>query len=860
MLAVGKVHANLPSVFTPLVGRDLEIKAASTLLLREDVRTLTLTGTGGIGKTRLAIQIATELSPAFAEGVCFISLASIGDPAQVMPAIARALELREDLDSSLQEQLQDYLRDQRLLLLLDNFEQVIAAAPMLNDLLAACSALRLLVTSRVRLNTTNEQVFSIHPLALPDLARLPSSDALARVASVDLFLQRARQVQPGFKLTRANARTVAEICSRLDGLPLAVELAAARVNLLPPQALLKRLENRLSVLTSSSENHPSRHQTLRNTIQWSYDLLNADEQQLFRALSIFVDGFTLHAAEALCTHLHGSGGGVLDRLSSLLEKNLLRAPEQDEEDPRLSMLETIRAFGLEILETSGELETFQHAHMQYFLTITEEANAPTSGQPSAEQNRHLERELANLRAALQYSLAYGKQAATMDVALRLGTALSGFWTAYGYLREGKAFLEQALTECESTIDAIQVKALLASTRFALLFCEYKQAQHMLERCRAYYQAQDDTAQLAVVVWQLGWLAHLQFSHAQAHALYEEALALSEKVHNEKMKDIVRYHQAYLALSEGDYQQSRVLLEASLAYRRAIGTSVGIAAALGDLAQLLRLSSVTPPVEEMQRLLDESMIHARITGDRGLLMALQHGMAWVAFLRGKLDEADRLVNEVIAFYKEAGKLQSLGHYLELLARIYAAQGKRAEARTTFEESVVQALKQKDIDTMSSDLVELAHLAVEQQQYARAARLLGADEKIREAASLTIGPFGSLHHNHAVTIANAVLGRDNFELLWYEGRSLSPIEALAAGDSLPTHRKTALNKNITYPAGLTRREIDVLCLVAQGFTDAQVGEQLVISKRTVTTHLTSIYNKLQISSRSAATNFAVKNHLV
>jgi predicted ATPase/DNA-binding CsgD family transcriptional regulator len=860
MLAIGKVYANLPSVFTPLVGRDLEIKAASTLLLREDVRALTLTGTGGIGKTRLAIQIATELSPAFTEGVCFVSLAPISDPAQVMPAIARALELREDLDSSSQEQIQNYVRDQRLLLLLDNFEQVIAAAPMLNDLLAACSALRLLVTSRVRLHIPNEQVFRIHPLALPDLARLPSSDALARVASVDLFLQRARQVQPGFKLTRVNARTVAEICSRLDGLPLAVELAAARVNLLPPQALLKRLENRLSVLTSSAESHPSRHQTLRTTIQWSYDLLNVDEQQLFRALSLFVDGFTLHAAEALCTHLHGSGSGVLDRLSSLLEKNLLRAPEQDEEDPRLSMLETIRAFGLEILATSGELETIQNAHMQYFLTVAEEASAPTSGQSGAEQNRYLERESANLRAALQYSLAYGKQAATMNVALRLGTALGGFWAAYGYLREGKAFLEETLAECEGTIDAIQVKALLASARFALLFCEYNQAQHMLERCRAYHQAQDDTAQLAVVVWQLGWLAHLQYSYAQAHALYEEALALSEKVHDEKMKDAVRYHQAYLALSEGDYQQSRVLFEASLAYRRAIGTSFGIAAALGDLAQLLRLSSVTPPVEEMQRLLDESMIHARITGDRGLFMALQYGVAWVAFLRGNLDEADRMVNEVIAFYKEAGKLQSLGHYLELLARIYAAQGKRAEARATFEESVVQTLKQKDIDTMSAVLVELAHLAVEQQQYARAARLLGADEKIREAASLTIDPFDSPHHNHAMTIANAVLGRDNFELLWQEGRSLSPIEALATGDSLPSNRKSALNKNITYPSGLTRREIDVLCLVAQGFTDAQVGEQLVISKRTVTTHLTSIYNKLQISSRAAATNFAVKNHLV
>jgi len=858
-ISSSKLHWNLPPVLSSLIGREQEVKEVSTLFLRSDVRILIFTGTGGVGKTRLALQVATELGPTFADGVCFVPLASVSDAAQVMPTLAHALGLQETLDSSPQEQVQEYLHNRHILLLLDNFEQVVASAPALSELLASCAALRLLVTSRVRLNIAEEQLFPVHPLALPDFASLPDREALTKVASVNLFMQQARMVQPGFELTQSNAHIVAIICSYLEGLPLAIELAAVRINLLPPQALLKRLENRLNILTSSAESRPSRHQTMRNTIQWSYDLLNTDEQQLFRRLSIFIGGFTLQAAEALHTQLDGSSEGVLHTLSSLIEKNLLRSPEEDEEDPRLGLLETIRAFALEMLQASSEYAAVKYAYMQHFLALTEEASSSIPGSQEAEWSQRLERELANLRAVMQWSLSDGKQICNMEIALRLGIALKSFWRSRGYFREGKTFLEQALAGCDGPINTLQANAMLAIVNFALLFCDYQQAQHLLEICHSYYQGQNDMAQVAVITWQLGWLANLQFRSALARTLYEEALALSRELHDEKMIDIVRYHLAFLALSEGDYQQSQVLLEESLVYRKTIGIPVGIAAALGDLAQLRRISSIIPPVEEMHRLLTESMLYAKKSEDQNIIMAVRYGIAWVSFLRGNLDEAHQLVDETIAFYKEAGKQQSLGHYLELRGRIYAAQGKDAEARATFEESIVQTTKQNDLDTMSGDLVELAYLAVEQQQYSRATRLLGVDEKMREIASLPTHPFESLHRDHVITIARAVLGQENFEYLWTEGRTISPLDALRVSDSLPTKPRSGSTRHLSYPAGLTRREVDVLHLVAQGFTDSQVAEQLVISPRTVTTHLTSIYNKLQINSRSAATNFAVKNHL-
>ena len=348
---------NLPVQPTPFIGREQEIAAVEQLLRREEVRLLTLTGPGGIGKTRLALQVAAELSEVFPDGVYFVNLAPIRDSGFVVPTIAQALDVKELAEQPLLDLLKAFLREQQLLLLLDNFEQVVSAAIQVATLLAACPQLKVLVTSRMVLHVQAEQEFAVPPLSLPDPRHLPEVVVLAQYEALALFIQRAQAARPEFQLTNANARAIAEICMHLDGLPLAIELAAARIKLLPPQALLARLTPRLTVLTSGARDVPERQQTLRNTIEWSYQLLDAELQRLFRRLSVFAGGCTLQAIEAISATLDGEAGRVFEGVASLLDQSLLRQTEQEGEEARLVMLETIREFGLEVLAESGEMET-----------------------------------------------------------------------------------------------------------------------------------------------------------------------------------------------------------------------------------------------------------------------------------------------------------------------------------------------------------------------------------------------------------------------------------------------------------------------------------------------------------------------
>ncbi|MBV9232063.1 MAG: adenylate/guanylate cyclase domain-containing protein [Chloroflexi bacterium] len=441
---------NLPTLLTSLVGREQEIATICARLQRPEVRLVTLLGPGGIGKTHLSLQVATEMEADFAHGVCFVPLASARDPGQLFPAIAQALRLEPAEDRSPLAQLQAYLQDKHILLLLDNFEQLLLAAPKLVDLLAHCPRLRLLVTSQAALHISGEYEFTVPPLAVPDLTHLPEDENLAQVATVTLFLQRAQAVQPGFQLTKANARTIAEICTRLDGLPLAIELAAARIKLLPPPMLLKRLTHRLGVLTGGMRNLPTRHQTLRNTIQWSYELLSSEEQRLFRWLSVFVGGCTLEAVDAVYNTKAGQVMDVLEGVASLLDKSLLWQTEQEGGELRLSMLETIREYGLECLVASGELGEAQQAHAAYYLTLAQGAEPhltravgirrrsrgrrnpalgarlQVTGTEEILWLKRLERESENLRAALEWSSIHGDE--EMKLALRLSSGLLAFWT------------------------------------------------------------------------------------------------------------------------------------------------------------------------------------------------------------------------------------------------------------------------------------------------------------------------------------------------------------------------------------------------------------------------------------------------
>src|SRR5260370_13243240 len=371
-----------PTELTPLIGRHQEVAAACSLLRRSQVRLLTLTGTGGVGKTRLALEVATALGEDFADGVSSVPLAPISDPDLVIPTIAQALGIREGGARSFLDLLQAFLRHKHLLLLLDNFEQVLPAASQLMELLAACPDLKLLVTSRAVLHVQGEQEFPVSPLALPNLKQLPEPEVLSDYAALALFLQRAQAVMPTFQLTEANARAIAEICVHLDGLPLAIELAAARVRLWRTEALLARLSQRLAVLTGGAQDVPARQQTLRDTIAWSYDLLTAQEQRLFRCLSVFVGGFTLEEAGAvskLSNETEPGAVSTLDVVGALLDKSLLLQSKQEGKEPRLTMLETIREYGLKCLHQSGEMELTRRAHANYFLALADEVEPQLVG-------------------------------------------------------------------------------------------------------------------------------------------------------------------------------------------------------------------------------------------------------------------------------------------------------------------------------------------------------------------------------------------------------------------------------------------------------------------------------------------------
>ena len=515
---------NLPVQPTPLIGREQEVTVVRELLGREEVRLVTLTGPGGMGKTRLGLQVAAELSDLFADGVFFVDLAPSAILHLVLSTIAQTLGIREVAGQSPLERLKEELQQKQMLLLLDNFEQVRERSVQVADLLSVCPKLKMLVTSREVLHVRAEHEFAVPPLALPDPRHLPDLAALSQYAAVALFLQRAQAVKPDFQITNANARAIAEICARLDGLPLAIELAASRVKLLPPQALLARLSQLLQVLTSAAPDVPARQQTLRNTIAWSYDLLTTEEQRLFRRLSVFGGGCTLEALEAICASL-GEGDGivpVLDGVASLIDKSLLQQTEQEGEMPRFVMLETIREYGLECLTASGEMELTRRAHAAYFLRLAEEMAPKLVGPQQAAWLGRLEREHDNLRAAMEWLL----EREEAEMALRLGGALWGFWGIRNHANEGRQWMERTLSSRGQVRASVRAKALIGlGVLVFFLQGDYDRAQELCRESLALFREVGDKPGIAMSLSELGMIELWRSNYAAACSLAEEALTL-----------------------------------------------------------------------------------------------------------------------------------------------------------------------------------------------------------------------------------------------------------------------------------------------------------------------------------------------
>ncbi len=539
--------SGLPVQRTGFVGREKEVAAAEQLLLRPDVSLVTITGPGGIGKTRLAVQLASRLAEHFPGGTYFVSLSSLSDPGLIAPVIVQALGIREAGAQSPLEILKANLRSSGRtpkLLLLDNFEHLVEAVPTVVELLSVASKLKILVTSRSALHVYGENEFPVPPLALPEQST-STVDVLSRSPAVALFVQRAVAAKPDFQLTPENAAAVAEICARLDGLPLAIELAAARVKVLSPSAMRTRLSSRLQLLTGGARDLPQRHQTLRGAMDWSYDLLTPTEQRLFRRLSVFVGGCTLEGAEAVCDAKGDLELDLLDGMESMVDKSLAQRDEQRDGEPRFVMLETIREYALEKLETSGEKALTKRAHAAYCLVLAEEKATELSGTASADWLAHYANEYDNFRAALEWLT----ETEDAEWGLRLGSALFRYWEMREYLAEGRARLDKLL----------KIAGAQAPTK---------------ARSRALFAA--------------GVLGVEQGDYGAADALIRESLEITRQLGDAQGAAVSLNALAVNARDRGDIQGARLLFEESLTVWREVGDPKAVASAVSNLANIVKL--------------------------------------------------------------------------------------------------------------------------------------------------------------------------------------------------------------------------------------------------------------------------------
>jgi predicted ATPase/DNA-binding CsgD family transcriptional regulator len=850
---------------TSLVGREQEVATATALLQRSEVRLLTLVGTAGVGKTRLALQVAFDLLESFPDGVFFVALAPLRDPDLVLPTVAQALGLRVTGDQPILEALKANLRDRSCLLVLDNFEQVVSAASQLPELLRACPDVKLLVTSREVLHLRAEHQFSVPPLALPDRKRLPDAQTLAHVASVELFLQRAQAISPDFHLTPDNAAAIADICIRLDGLPLTIELAAARIKVFTPQALLARLDHRLQVLTGGARDLPERQRTLRATIAWSYELLPMVEQRLFRRFAVFVGGCTLVAVEAVSSAIGDTGLEVLEGIVSLVNKSLLHQNARKAEEPRFTMLETIREYGLEALATCGEEQATYQAHAAYYLRLSERAEPELTGPQQLTWFERLEREHDNLRAALSWLLEQGANEQSNELALCLSGALAPFWEIHGYVSEGWRWLDRTLRESRGSRAAVRAKALIGAAALATMKEDFAQAEALCAEGLALYRDLGDGGGSATALSRWGYAAVMQSNYTQARALLEEALALFRQVGDTGGCASTLHRLATVLFYQGEYTQAQALLEECRVLTSERGDVQDNALALALLGMVLLYQG---DLTQAQTRLEESLVVSRKVGYKRTLGHASNVLGLVTFLRGDVAKARSLWEESLILFQEVGERGRMAEVLLSKGFIPFSQADYEAARALVEESLQIFLELNNKWDITVGLEGLATVVAAQGEPVRAAWLMSAAQTLREAIGVPLPSVSQALHEFTMASVRTQLGEQAFAAAWAEGCTMTPEQAWAA--QWPTAMSApALTELLPMPQtpkapshsnGLTARELEVLRLLAQGLTSAQIANRLIIGLVTVNSHVRSIYSKLGVTSRSAATRYAIEHRLV
>ncbi len=663
---------NLPAQVTPLIGREKELADIAQLLNRETTRLVTLTGPGGTGKTRLSLQVAADLLEKYSSGVYFVDLSTIANPDLVTFSIAHTLGLQDTGEGAPDERLKAHLRDQQLLLVLDNFEQVTQAASSVSELLRACPGLKMLITSRIPLRLRGEHEYEVPPLSVPDLNRLPPWEQLTSYDAVCLFVERAQAAKAGFQVTPGNAPAIAEICLRLDGLPLAVELAAARVKLLPPESMLPRLQSRLKLLTGGAVDLPPRQRTLRAAITWSYDLLVPSEQLVFRRLSIFPGGFTLESAERVCNATNDLELDMLDGIESLLGKSLLRQDAQGPDGPRFSQLQTIREFALEQLSASGELEALTRQHAEYYVSLVESAESKLSGPEQAPWMARLSAELDNIRAAIAWSF----ENALVEPAARISGSLWRFMWTQGYVSEGRQWLETSLAQRESLPPDVHGRVLHGAGVLAHEQGDCEQSKVFFQEGLALWRELGHKHGIATALNSLGMVAYHEEDYDAAAEHYEGSLAICTELDDKHGISVALNNLGSINHSLGNYDRATALYEQSLDLERELGDQQGIAAALNNLAEV---ALDNEDYARAARLYNESLAFCRELGDRQGIAVCLEGLAGVVGGQGQIARAARLFGAAAALRQEIGSLLQPAYLPKYEQQIDALRSKLDETQ-------------------------------------------------------------------------------------------------------------------------------------------------------------------------------------
>ena len=770
---------NVPAPLTRLFGREAELAAVCELLQSVpcNARLVTLTGAGGTGKTRLAQAVAQRLaqhSAVFSDGLYYVSLSSLTSPDFVLPAIAKVLDVLENGERSLNDAVKAALRHKDLLLILDNFEHLLEAAPLVTDLMTVSADLRVLVTSREVLHVYGEYEYEVPPLPLPDLDHLPPIDELQNHAALALFVERARAVKAGFALTAANIKAVAEICVRLDGLPLAIELAAAHSKLLTPLAMLERLTDRLGFLVGQARDVPDRQRTLRGVIDWSYNLLRADEKRLFVRLGVFAGSFTVEAVEAVgitpTVRREGNLPGVIDQLSALIDKHILHAiPDELEHEPRFRLLATLREYAQERLRASGDFAMLQNRHLQYRLTLAQQGLADIGGPRQAEWLQRLDADRDNFRAALSWALEHSDHS---ESGLQLTVALGKFWLMHGDWSEGEQWLKRALAQASDALPVWRARALNIASELADKLGNVPAANALAEESLSLFRVLGDERGLADALCNLAGVSLTHNDYARAELLLIEALALYRRLDVASGTAMALSSLGMAAKERGDYAHAETYFNESLDLNRRAGDSLGIAQ---DLAQLSYSAYWQSDYARSAELGRQSLEAARCANSRrGMAIALDGLGAALACL-GRFDEACACLTDSLILFRELGNKSGEATVLADLAHVAIEQGDYARAEPLYLEGLTLACHVGDRRRMSFCLEGLGQVLTDA-DLERAAICFGAAQQVRHMIASPLPPSEKQLCAQAIKRIRAGLSDGAFEAAWHWGQT-TPVDEIA-----------------------------------------------------------------------------------